>query len=106
MDILEKKEYYINLFDFYEELLSTKQRTYFKEYYFDDLSLSEIADNYSVTRNAIYDGVTKVLKDLDKYEDKLELYKTYQKRNKIYDELLNSKDDYVLELAKKLKELE
>ena len=55
MDILAKKEYYINLFDFYGDLLTEKQRQYFKDYYFDDASLAEIATVYGVSRNAIFD---------------------------------------------------
>ena len=46
MDLLEKKEYYINLFDFYESLFTEKQRRCFREYYFQDLSLGEIAEAY------------------------------------------------------------
>ena len=33
MDILEKKQHYIVLFDCYENLLTDKQRQYFKDYY-------------------------------------------------------------------------
>ena len=43
--------YYNELFDLYGELLTEKQRSYFKDYYFDNLSFSEIANNNQVSRN-------------------------------------------------------
>ena len=33
------------LYDFYSELLSDKQRQYLDDYYFNDLSLTEISEN-------------------------------------------------------------
>ena len=39
---MKKEIYYNNLFDYYGELLTEKQQEYFKYYYFDNLSLSEI----------------------------------------------------------------
>jgi len=82
MDSFEKRDHYINLFDFYENILTKKQQQYFKEYYFDDLSLSEIANNYQISRNAIYDQLQKIHKNLDAYEEKLGLHSKFIERNK------------------------
>ena len=47
--------FYLNdLFDIYGELLTEKQRDYFRDYYFDNLSYGEIALKYNVSRNAIF----------------------------------------------------
>ena len=67
--------YYNNLYDHYQELLTPKQRKYFEDYYFNNLSLSEMAENYQVSRNAIYKQLQIVLKKLDLYEQKLGLFK-------------------------------
>ena len=47
MDILEKKNKYNHLYDYYGSLLTSKQQEYFTSYYFDDMSLAEIADAYA-----------------------------------------------------------
>ncbi|MGL5268497.1 MAG: YlxM family DNA-binding protein [Spiroplasma sp.] len=81
---LEKVEHY-SLFAFYHPLLTDKQQKYFREYFFNDLSLQEIADLLKVSRNAVYDSLLKTMKLLADYEKKLKLYKKYQARKKIYD---------------------
>ena len=45
---MEEVLYYTELFDFYGTLLTEKQQNYFKDYYFNNLSLSEIAENYEI----------------------------------------------------------
>ena len=75
MTEVEKKEYYSSLYDLYSSLLTDKQRSYFEDYYFNDLSLFEIADNNNVSRNAIHDQLQKVRNILDDYESKLGLLK-------------------------------
>ena len=50
---MEKRDYYILLYDYYSSLFSLKQKEYFEDYYFNNLTLSEIADNYGITRQAV-----------------------------------------------------
>lgn len=106
MDILEKKQHYIVLFDCYENLLTDKQRQYFKDYYFEDMSLSEISQEYGVSRNAVFDQLNKIYNSLEQYEDKLGLFDKYEKRQNLYNELykLNNKD--VNDILEKLKNIE
>jgi predicted DNA-binding protein YlxM (UPF0122 family) len=106
MDLLEKKEHYINLYDFYEPLLSEKQQEYFRQYYFEDWSLAEIAEQYQVSRNAIFDHLRKIAILLDQYEEKLGLARKYQKRKEIYDTASLLEDERVQTLIQKLKETE
>lgn len=66
--------YLTNLYDYYEELLTDKQREYFESYYFQNLSLQEISDNNKISRNAIHKQIKEAINKLKFYEDKLELY--------------------------------
>ena len=54
---METRIYLSSLYDIYGELLTKKQQQYFEEYYFDNLSLSELSENYEVTRTAIHNQV-------------------------------------------------
>ncbi len=65
--------YYNELYDCYSSLLTDKQRVYFENYYFDNLSLSEIADNFDVSRNAVYKQLQITIEKLEEYEEKLGL---------------------------------
>ena len=52
------------LFEFYEPLLTKKQTDYVALYYRDDYSLGEIAENYAVSRQAVYDNIRRTEKIL------------------------------------------
>lgn len=71
---MNKREYLIILYDYYGELLKEDNKKYFEDYYFDNLSLGEIADNNGVSRNAIHKHIKTVEDKLVFYEDKLKLY--------------------------------
>ena len=73
-------EYYYELFEYYKELLTNKQIEYFTDYYFNNLTLQEIADNNNVSRNAISKNIKDIINKLELYEEKLKLY---DKKNKI-----------------------
>lgn len=90
--------YYINLFDYYGVLLTEKQQEYFKDYYFDNLTLSEISENNNVSRTAINNQLHQVIEKLEYYEQKLSLYKKAKKIKKI----LESEDE---KLKNKIEEL-
>ena len=71
-----KKEVYLTiLYDYYESLLKEEDRNYFKDYYFSNLSLSEIAENNNVSRNAVHKRIKKIEDYLNSYEEKLGLYR-------------------------------
>lgn len=75
------------LFDFYQSLLTDKQRAYMNLYFLEDLSLGEIAEEYNVSRQAIYDNVRRTEAMLEDYELKLELFSKFQKRMKVMKEI-------------------
>ena len=80
---MEDREYIIILYDYYSELFSVIQKKYFEEYYFDNLSLAEIAENENKSRNAIHKSIKNVVSKLYEYEDKLALYKKEEKLKNI-----------------------
>ncbi len=65
------------LFDFYGDLLTEKQRELFDLYYNEDLSLSEIAENAGITRQAVRDSVKRSEHTLTGLESKLGLAAKY-----------------------------
>ena len=77
---MEDVVFYNELYDLYGELLTEKQRKYFEDYYFDNLSFSEMADNYGISRNAVFKQLHIVLDKLEEYEKILSLR---EKREKI-----------------------
>ena len=74
---------YSYLFDYYGELFTDKQKEYFTDYYFNNLTLQEIADNNNVSRNAVHKNIKDIEKKLDYYEEKLNLYTNKKKIEKL-----------------------
>lgn len=77
---LEKTTWMNMLYDFYSSLLTDKQKEYLELYYADDLSLGEIAQEFSVSRQAVYDNIKRTSKLLEQYESQLQLVADYQRR--------------------------
>lgn len=84
--MLDKTTRFILLYDFYQDLLTEKQRQYAELYFEDDLSLSEIAEEFGITRQAVYEHIKRSGLLLDEYESKLKLLDKYEKRKKILDD--------------------
>ncbi|MBL3647204.1 putative DNA-binding protein [Bacillus sp. RHFS10] len=75
------------LFDFYQSLLTSKQKSYMSLYYLDDFSLGEIAEEYEVSRQAVYDNIKRTEAMLEQYEEKLLLLKKFQERKEMFNKL-------------------
>lgn len=82
------------LLDYYKNLLSDKQREYLINHFEDDLSLSEIAKNNDVSRQAVYDNIKRGIKLLKDYEEKLGFH---EREKQVYQELLELKKDFKIE---------
>jgi hypothetical protein len=67
--------YYNNLFDIYGELLTDNEKNSFRDYYQEDMSLSEIADDKNISRSAVSKTINVVIDKLKYYEDILHIYK-------------------------------
>ena len=91
---MEERLNLINLYDIYGELLTDKQQTYFEEYYFNNLSLSEMSELYDVSRSAVSKSLKEIEAKLNNYEDKLKIMDKLNKVNKlIKDEKVKDKID-------------
>ncbi|MGG5315791.1 putative DNA-binding protein [Enterococcus sp. AZ072] len=106
---IEKTNRMNALFEFYATLLTEKQMNYMELYYADDFSLGEIAEEYNVSRQAVYDNIKRTEKILEEYERKLHLVSDYIVR----EEQLEKLEHYVKEhypkdeaLASTIKELQ
>ena len=72
----------------YGKLLSEKQLEFIDDYYNNDLSLSEIAENHGITRQAVRDMLKKGEKKLFEYEEMLEFMKRMLNQEKKIEEIL------------------
>ena len=68
---MDKKVEVSMLCDLYGKLLTEKQFEFINDYYNNDLSLSEIAENNNITRQAVRDIIKKGERKLFEYEEKL-----------------------------------
>lgn len=90
--------HYVELFDYYGDLFTDKQKEYFIDYYFNNLTLQEIADNNNVSRNAVHKNIKDILNKLDYYEEKLNLYSNKKKIEKLIENI-------DVDIKKKIEEL-
>lgn len=65
------------LYDFYGELLNEHQKAIYQDAVFNDLSLSEIADEHGISRQGVHDLIKRVTKTLNDYESKLHLIEKF-----------------------------
>ena len=79
--------YYSELFDYYGELFTDKQKEYFIDYYFNNLTLQEIAENSDVSKNAVHKSIKDITEKLDYYESKLNLYNNKKKIEKLIENI-------------------
>ncbi len=80
-----------SLYNIYGELLTQKQQQIFESYVFNNLSLSEIAENFNISRQAVLDCVNKSYSQLSKYEKTLGVLKN----NKEVKSVLQNVSKYV-----------
>ena len=86
MEVLEKNVEISMLLEMYGNLLTEKQIEFLDSYYNNDLSLSEIAENNGITRQATRDNIKKGEQKLFEYEEKLGfMKKTMLQEQKISD---------------------
>jgi predicted DNA-binding protein YlxM (UPF0122 family) len=82
MTEIEKLARMAMLFDFYGQLLTKKQQEIMEMFYADDLSLSEIAEECEISRQAVYDLLKRTEKILEGYEAKLRLVDKFTEQNR------------------------
>jgi predicted DNA-binding protein YlxM (UPF0122 family) len=65
--------YLSSLYYYYKGLLTDKQRSYFEDYYFENLTMEEISENNQVSKNAVSKTIIEVKEKLNEYESILHL---------------------------------
>lgn len=85
--MLEKTTRMNTLLDRYGVLLSEKQFLYMQLYYRDDLSLSEIAEEVNVSRQAVYDQIRRAEEQLELFEEKMQLLRQAERREELLEQL-------------------
>lgn len=71
---MEEREYIINLYEYYGKLFTDKQQQYFEDYYYENLTMEEIAENDEVSKNAVSKQLISIKNKLINYESNLHLY--------------------------------
>ena len=94
---MEERVYIISLYDYYGELLTDKQQKYFEDYYFDNLTMEEIAENDDISKNAVSKQLISIKEKLNYYEDILKLNYNREKIEEILSstEYINKNEEYI-----------
>lgn len=77
---LEERVYLSMLYDFYGALLKENNRRIFEAYIQEDYSISEIAEEMEISRQAVHDAVKRITKQLKGYEEKLGLLERFEQQ--------------------------
>ena len=75
------------LYDFYGELLTEHQRRIYEDVVFNDMSLSEIAEEQGISRQGVHDLVKRCNKTLAGYEEKLKLVQKFNQTKQMVEEI-------------------
>ena len=95
---MREKLYRSYLYDFYGDLLNDHQKDLFEVYHFQDLSLSEIAEQAGTTRQGVYDSIARTERRLLAYEEKLRLLDRYTRVQEKVKELSEAHPDLAADL--------
>ncbi len=90
MDDIVKKNL---LYDFYGELLTDHQKLIYEDAVYNDCSLSELADEYSISRQGVHDLLRRCDRILEGYEEKLHLLERFNRIRSIAQDIESASDD-------------
>ncbi len=79
-----------DLYAFYEPLLTERQRQIVELYHFEDMSLGEIAEILSISRQAVHDQLRRVEDQLESYEAALHLRELARAERKAWEQMLSA----------------
>jgi hypothetical protein len=88
---MENREYLLSLYEIYINLLTNKEKQYFEDYYYEDYSLQEIADNNEVSKAYVGKYINGIESKLKSFEESLKLL---EKKNTIK-EIIKDLDEEV-----------
>lgn len=104
--MLGNNAWFNDLLAWYGSLLTDNQFNIMQNYYGDDLSLAEIAENNGVSRAAIQQTIKRSEELLENYENKLNVVKKFKLRRKQYDKLKRLNIEEVAEIVLQLEKIE
>ena len=99
---LEKTKRVNDLIDLYGNLLTDNQLNILELYYMEDLSLKEIAEELSISRNAVFDTLKRSLNILEDYENKLNLLVKDEIKNELIENFDNLSKEEIKDIIYKL----
>lgn len=80
------------LYDFYGELFTEHQKSVCEDYFFNNIGLSEIAEDRGTSRQAVHDMVKRCEKLLEGYEEKLHLVERFLKTKEMVKQVKEQAD--------------
>ena len=93
------------LLDYYGDLLTKHQKDILDEYFNEDLSMNEIADNYEISKSAVQDLIKRSLLQLQGYEKVLKLIEKDKKLDVLLSDMKNENDKLLDKYIKKIEKL-
>ena len=81
------------LYDFYGELLTDHQKLIYEDAVYNDCSLSELAEEYNISRQGIHDLLRRCDRTLEEYEEKLQLVARFEVLRKLAQTIEKKSDD-------------
>ena len=82
------------LYDFYGELLTDHQKQVYEDVVFNDLSLSEVAEDRGISRQGVHDMIKRCNRILQDYEEKLGLVEKFVKTQEKVQEIHRLTQEY------------
>ena len=99
------REYNCLLLDYYGELLTKHQQEILDEYYNEDLSMNEIAENYLISKSAVQDLIKRSLVQLKDYEKVLKLIEKDKKLDQIIEDMKKENNELLDSFVKKIEKI-
>ncbi len=97
--MIEEKIRVCDLFDCYHSFISEKAKSIMKQYYFSDMSFTEIAENENVSKQAVSDLITRTLTKFEKLESEIHLLEI---KKTIVQLKFNKENSLILQKLRKL----
>jgi len=102
---MQSREHSIKLLDYYGSLLTNHQRDIMDEYFNNDLSMNEIADNLEISKSAVQDLIKRTLNQLDEYEKCLKLIEKDNKFDIVLNDMRKQNNDLLNKYVAKLEKI-
>ena len=93
------------LLDYYGDLLTKHQRDILDEYFNEDYSMNEIAENYKISKSAVQDLISRSLQQLKTYEKTLKLIEKDKEFNTIISDMKDENNELLNKYIAKIEKI-